>query len=858
LPENKEAECIAQWEADAVYRFDSSRPRSEVYSIDTPPPTVSGSLHVGHVFSYTHTDIIARYQRMLGKEVFYPMGWDDNGLPTERRVENYFGVRCVSDVPYRADFEPPAKPPSSRAKYVPVNRQNFIELCERLTKADEKVFASLWRNLGLSVDWSRTYSTIDARARRSSQRAFLRNLKRGEAYMADAPSLWDVTFQTAVAQAELEDRPVPAQYLDLAFRLPGSGDDIVISTTRPELLPACVALVVNPDDERFTKYVGAEAEAPLFGIRVAVRAHHLADPEKGTGAAMICTFGDVTDTVWWRELQLPLRPVIAKNGTIAPEVPDWIVGETGGASYGELAGLSVAAARKRIIEMLVEVGAVRGEPRSITHDVKFYEKGDRPVEIITTRQWYIKNGAHDAELRERMLALGNDLHWHPQHMRSRYASWITGLNSDWLISRQRYFGVPFPLWYRLSDKGEPDWEHPVPADEADLPIDPLVTAAPGYDDSQRGKPGGFIGDPDVMDTWATSSLTPLIACGWEEDPELFQRTFPMDLRPQAHDIIRTWLFSSVLRSDLELGRLPWTNAALSGWILDPDRKKMSKSKGNVVTPQHLLDQYGADGVRYWAALARPGVDTAFDEMQMKKGKRLANKIHNAWRFAHQFEAADLAPPAELAEMDRSFQAFLDNALADATARLTAYDYASALDGIERAFWSFCDFYIELAKGRAYDGAGAMRSSARYTLVDSIDRFIRAFAPYVPFITDEIWSQWRAGSVHRQPWPSPPSSTADANGIVYASAVEALRAIRSAKSAAKVSVGTPVETIILDVPSTAASSVESMLDDVRGAARTSNIEVCVGSDEWSAVAYPQTTTERTGAGPSHLPRTDSGS
>ena len=839
--DGSEARITEKWTESDTYRFDASVPRAQVFSIDTPPPTVSGSLHVGHVFSYTHTDIIARYQRMSGKEVFYPMGWDDNGLPTERRVENYFGVRCDANQPYDPNLEPPAKPPSSRGKFVPVSRQNFIELCERLTREDEKAFESLWRNLGLSVDWTQTYSTIDARSRRASQRAFLRNLSRGEAYSAEAPALWDPTFQTAVAQAELEDRVVSSHLIEMAFG-PADGDRAaVVGTTRPELLPACVALVVNPDDTRYADLVGKEATVPLFEMSVPILAHRLADPAKGTGMAMICTFGDITDTIWWRELQLPLRSIIAKNGTMAVEVPPWIQSESAAAHYRELAGRGVEAARKRVVELLREAGALRREPQPITHEVKYYEKGDRPVEIVTTRQWYIKNGANDYELRGKLIARGNELQWHPEHMRSRYEGWINGLNSDWLISRQRYFGVPFPLWYRLSDDAEPDWSDPIMASESELPVDPQVSCPPGFDESQRGQPGGFIGEPDVMDTWATSSLTPYIACGWEEDADLFSRTFPMDMRPQAHDIIRTWLFSSLLRAELESGQLPWKHAALSGWILDPDRKKMSKSKGNVVTPQYLLDRYGADGVRYWAALARPGVDTAFDEGQMKNGKRLAIKLLNASKFALQFDSAEAKAADIMHPLDTSFEAFLDKTLAEAADKLDGFDYAGALDNIERAFWSFCDFYIELAKDRAYAGQGAASMSAPRSLVGGLDKFTRALAPYIPFMTEEVWSNWgHHTSVHRQPWPVPDITPAAGLADPYFAAVESLRAIRSAKSAAKVTVGTPVGMIVLQVPASAESFIDAILDDIRGAARAEALKVKVGGDQWSAKVVKATT------------------
>ena len=549
---------------------------------------------------------------------------------------------------------------------------------------------------------------------------------------------------------------------------------------------------------------------------------------------MICTFGDITDTIWWRELQLPLRSIIANNGTIAVEVPPWIQSESAAAHYRELAGRGVEAARKRVVELLREAGALRSEPRPITHAVKYYEKGDRPVEIVTTRQWYIKNGANDSGLRGKLIARGNELQWHPEHMRSRYEGWINGLNSDWLISRQRYFGVPFPLWYRLSDDAEPDWSDPIMASESELPVDPQVSCPPGFDESQRGQPGGYIGEPDVMDTWATSSLTPYIACGWEEDADLFSRTFPMDMRPQAHDIIRTWLFSSLLRAELESGQLPWKHAALSGWILDPDRKKMSKSKGNVVTPQYLLDRYGADGVRYWAALARPGVDTAFDEGQMKNGKRLAIKLLNASKFALQFDSPEAKTADIRHPLDTSFAAFLHKTLAEAADKLDGFDYAGALDNIERAFWSFCDFYIELAKDRAYAGEGAASMSAPRSLVGGLDKFTRALAPYIPFMTEEVWSNWgHHTSVHRQPWPVPDITPAAALADPYFAAVESLRAIRSAKSAAKVTVGTPVGMIVLQVPASAESFIDAILDDIRGAARAEALKVKVAGDQWSA-------------------------
>jgi valyl-tRNA synthetase len=811
--EGLEQRWSQKWQEEGTYAFDRSRDRADVYAIDTPPPTVSGALHIGHAFSFTHTDLIARYQRMRGRAVFYPIGWDDNGLPTERRVQLTYGVRCDPSLPYDPNFSPPAK--ADRKRQQPTSRRNFVELCARATAEDERAYEALWRRLGLSFDWSYQYTTIGDVARATAQRAFLRNLGRGEAYSAQAPSLWDATFHTAVAQAELEDRDVAGAYHRLRFLGP---DDraLDVDTTRPELLPACVALVYHPSDERYQQLRGGTARTPVFGAEVPIHEHPLADPTKGTGLVMVCTFGDLTDVTWWRDLRLDTRVVLGRDGRLLAEAPPTV----DASAYAEVAGLPVTRARQRTVELLREQGALIGEPRPVTHPVKFYEKGDLPLEIVSTRQWYIRNGGRDDDLRDDLLAYGRRLRWVPDHMRHRYEHWVGGLTGDWLISRQRFFGVPFPIWYRVSKNGEPDYEHPLAPSEQDLPVDPSSDVPPGFTEEQRGQPGGFMGDPDVMDTWATSSLTPQIVGGWERDPDLWARVFPMDLRPQAHEIIRTWLFGSVVRSRAEHGLLPWHTAALSGWILDPDRKKLSKSKDNAADegPNALLDRYGADAVRYWAACGRLGVDLALDEGQMKIGRRLATKLLNASRFALSFgtvgEGSTVDEPLDLALLAK-----LSTVVSSATHCFDEYDHTGALTATEAFFWAFCDDYIELVKQRAY---GQESGSARAALRLALSVQLRLFAPFLPYVTEEVWSWFKDGSVHRAPWPSTMDTGGDPALLDLVS--DALAQVRRAKSARKDSMRAEIGLATVRAPAPALALVARAESDLRAAGRIAKLDL----------------------------------
>ena len=804
-----------RWQQEGTYAFDRSKERADIYAIDTPPPTVSGELHVGHVFSYTHTDMVARFQRMRGRTVFYPMGWDDNGLPTERRVQNVYGVRCDPALPYDPGWKPPpvpSKPPVS------ISRRNFVELCGQLTAEDEKAFEALWRRLGLSVDWSMTYTTIGPVAQAVSQRAFLDNLARGEAYTSEAPTLWDVGFRTAVAQAELEDRERPGAFHRLRFH--GPAGPVEIETTRPELLPACVALVHHPSDSRYAHL--ESVRTPLFDVEVPVRAHPLAAPDKGTGIAMVCTFGDLTDVTWWRDLGLETRVALGRDGRFLPDRPAGVPE----AAYRQFAGLTVNAARREIVRLLAETGDLLGAPRPVTPPVKFYEKGDSPLEIVTSRQWFIRNGGRDSALRDELLARGRELHWIPAHMQHRYEHWVNGLTGDWLVSRQRFFGVPVPIWYRLDDAGEPDYGQLLTPDVSALPVDPSSECPPGFDESHRDVPGGFTADPDVMDTWATSSLTPQIVSGYRTDDDLFRRVFPMDLRPQGQEIIRTWLFSSVVRAHLENSVLPWRTAVLSGWILDPDRKKMSKSTGNVVTPMELLVQNGSDAVRYWSANGRPGTDLAFDPAQIKIGRRLATKLLNASRFVLGLGAADALRRPVSEPLDGAMLGRLATVVSEATTAFEAYDHTAALQVAEGFFWTFCDDYIELVKNRAY-GGGPGAASSRAALATGLSVQLRLFAPFLPYVTEEVWSWWRYGSVHRSTWPTTYELTRLAptgNASLLDLAGDALRQIRRAKSDRKLSMKADVPLAEALGPAALLDQLSTIESDLKSAGRIGKLDM----------------------------------
>ncbi len=817
----------AKWDQSGVYQYDPSRGREETFVIDTPPPTVSGSLHVGHVFSYTHTDLMARFQRMRGRNIFYPMGWDDNGLPTERRVQNYFNVRCDPTLHYVPNFDPAS---AAKEKHpVSISRANFIELCLKLTAEDEKAFKALWRRIGLGVDWAQEYSTIDTRCRRAAQLSFLDLFEKGHIYAVDSPAMWDVDFQTAVAQAEVEDRNTQGHFHNIRFGVEGSETTFVIATTRPELLGACVGVTAHPDDPRYKPYFGKRAVTPIFHVPVPIFPSELADPEKGTGILMVCTFGDATDVRWWREQSLPNRQIIGRNGRLIPVTfgePNWesLHPEAANAAYAQIAGKNTKQARKIIVEHLLG-DALTDAPKPIEHSVKYFEKGDNPLEFISTRQWFVRL----LDKKEDLIACGDRIQWHPDFMRLRFKTWTEGLQFDWCISRQRYFGVSFPVWYKLDAEGNPLYEEPILAPAAMLPVDPMDTPPPGFAESQRNQPNGFCAESDVFDTWFTSSLTPQISAGWLTNETLFNNLFPNDLRPQSHEIIRTWAFYTIVKAWLHSGTIPWHHVGISGWVLDPDRKKMSKSKGNVVTPMHLLEEYGADAVRYWSANARLGTDTAFDTNVLKVGRRLVTKLFNAGKFVL-MQSAEPGPVSH--PLDVAFLSELNDLITKVTAQFEKYEHSYALGETEKFFWrGLTDNYLELVKARSRsesDAAG--RSSAVATLRIALNVLLRLFAPFVPYITEEIWSWQFAGetgqaSIHKAPWPERIELPAAAEDV-FETACAALSAINKAKSEAGVSVGRSILELEIAANPETAARLAKVKADVLGAVRAADCGITI--------------------------------
>ena len=778
-----------KWEKEQIYAY-SSNSEKENFIIDTPPPTVSGSLHIGHIFSYTQTDILARFHRMMGKNVFYPMGWDDNGLPTEKRIQNLYAVKCDPKLSYNPNFKA-QKTGKKNPVYQAISRKNFLEICHSQTIEDEAKYKQLWNRIALSVDWNQTYRTIEPYSQFLAQLSFLDLYKKNLLENRFSPVLWDTQFQTAVAQADLEDREQKGFYYDIAFQTK-EGEPFTISTTRPELLPACVAISAHPEDQRYQKLFGKTAISPLFQSPLPILPSPHADPKKGTGILMICTFGDMEDVAFCKKHKLPLLQIIDDEGffmdisydqkpfqSLDPQSADSI--------YKHLKGLRVKQARKKIVEILTEKQQLKSPAKECLQYVKFYEKGDFPLEILPKRQWYIKILDHKEEL----LRQGRKIQWHPPSMKKRYEQWVEGLNQDWCISRQRQYGVPFPVWYKLDNQGRPDYEqaimpeikdflgettlpldplklsNPTPLENLipsigkNIPIDPLRQTPKGGTADQRDKPGGWTADPDVMDTWATSSLSPYINSSWLLNLEKHKKLCPADLRPQAHEIIRTWAFYTIAKSYFHEQTIPWKNIAISGWVVTKTKKKMSKSKGNALEPENLIDTFSADAVRYWAGKARLGQDTLYDENILKIGKKLTGKIFNAFRFVQiQLEGLPFTHfTNKLQEVtvpiDRAWIKKLLHTKCQTIKQFQDYNYSLALDLTEKNFWAFCDNYLEFIKARVYQLKDSPEGhSGKIALDYSFYIFLKLFAPYLPYVTEEAWSKryhQESSSLHSSLW-----------------------------------------------------------------------------------------------------------
>ena len=724
-PSTTEPKLVAGWQSVGVYHFNPQADRP-IYSIDSPPATVSGRLHLGHVYSYSHADFMARFWRMQGCNVFYPMGFDDNGLPTDRLVEQRLGIKAAQ-----------------------IGRAAFIQKCLEVSETIEQEYRALWSRIGLSIDWRYTYRTIDVYSRRTSQASFIDLYEQGRIYQKEAPAIWCPECQTAIAQADLDDLERASEYISLPFEwLESDRPALQIATTRPELLAACVAVFVHPGDRRYRGLAGGRVRVPLFGQHVPVLEDPAAGPEQGTGAVMCCTFGDSTDVAWWYTHELPKVEVIGKDGRLT-------------AAAGAYAGLPVPVARAKIKADL-QAGGLILDRQATDQTVRVHERCDTPVETIFTRQWFVRI----LDLKQDLLAAGDQIQWHPQHMQARYRSWVENLNWDWCISRQRFFGVPFPLWY-CQDCGAIRL-----AGHDSLPIDPLQQQP---EQPCRCGCASFEAETDVMDTWATSSMTPQIVGRWLDGPAdiqngLFGQVFPFSLRPQAHEIIRTWTFYTIVKSKLHFDQLPWKEVLISGWgIAGKGMGKISKSKGGGPTaPLEMIERYSADAVRYWAASTGTGKDAIISEEKIQMGARLVNKLWNVARFSARF-LEDYQPESqqpELSPADRWILARTQSLIRRATGWFLSYDYAAAKNEIEAFFWGdLADNYLEMSKQRLYGTGDQPGLGARYSLYHSLKVVLKLLAPLVPFVTDEIYASLfpienTTGTIHTSSWPKPDPSLED--------------------------------------------------------------------------------------------------
>jgi valyl-tRNA synthetase len=770
-----EENCKKLWEKEKVYKFKNDG-RKKIYSIDTPPPTVSGRMHIGHAFSYSQGDFIARFMRMRGYNVFYPFGTDDNGLPTERLVEKSKGVKA-KDMP----------------------RGDFIKLCMNFLKEELPAFVQDWKNIGISCDWNLKYSTIDDESRKISQWSFLDLHKKKRVYQKDAPAMWCPECRTGVAQVEVQDREIDSFFNDILFKV--GKEDLKIATTRPELLPACVAVFYHPDDARYKKYKGKMAKVPLMNFEVPIMEDKRVDMKKGTGIVMCCTFGDQTDMEWQKAYNLPIKMAITESGEMS-------------SLAGKYEHLKIKAARKEIINDLKETGLLVNQI-PIKHFVNVHERCGTEIEFVKSKQWFVKY----LDLKEDLLKWGKELNWHPEFMRHRYDNWVKGLQWDWLISNQRYFGVPFPVWY-CKDCGEV-----ILAKESQLPVDPIKDKPP-VSKCPKCHSDKIIPETDILNTWFTSSLSPKLATRSIKNPELKKKLFPMSLRIQAHEIISFWLFNTVVKSRLHFGKNPWKDTAISGFVTLKG-EKMSKSKGNSISPQEVAEKYGVDALRYWAASSKLGEDFDYQEKDLLTGKKLVNKLFNASKFMFMQINKQPKKPKKLIETDRIFLIKLNELIKNATENFENYEYSRAKFDTENFFWKdFADNYIEIIKSRVYGKEGNEKDSALYTLYTSLFILLKLFAPLIPFITEEIYQNHykkyeEEKSIHITSWPEEMKIEKKKNDDeIYDTVLRIISSVRQKKSEAKVSMKTP---IILTIESKDYKLLKELLEDLKAVTNSSKIE-----------------------------------
>ena len=779
----KEAEIkwMKDWEEKGIYKFKVDS-KKKIYSVDIPPPTISGKLHMGHVFGDSQQDFYVRYKRMQGFNVLNPFGTDNNGLPTLRLVEKEKKVDSKS-----------------------MSRKEFIELCNKTVNEEFiPLFVNDAKRLGLSADWDLFYSTIDERSRRISQESFIDLYEKGREYRTECPALWCTECQTTIAQVELEDKEFSSYFNDVKFKV--EGKDLIIATTRPELLSACVAVFYNPKDKKYKKLKGKKAKVPLFDFEVPIMEDNKVDPEKGTGIVMCCTFGDQTDMEWQKAYKLPIKEAISRDGTLTD-------------ICGKYKGLKIKEGRKKIIEDLDKKNLL-GKQEKISHTVNTHERCGTPIEIMTSKQWFIKY----LDLKEKMIKWGSKIKWFPEYMKNRYDNWIGGLQWDWCISRQIPFGIPFPVWYCA------ECDEVILADRKQLPVDPLVDK-PLVKQCPKCKSKNFVPEKDIINTWATSALTPTIVKDLLKGTPAYDkiRDKPMDVRRSGHDIITFWNFNTVVKSQLHYGISPWKELLINGWILGTDGKKMSKSRGNMISPQKTMDEYGADALRYLSALVKLGDDLSFPEQELSNGKKLVNKLWNASKFSLMHLEDFKKGKVELTLVDKGVLSKFNNLIKEATGSFENYEASKAKMITEIFFWNqFCDNYLEIAKDRLYnpDVRGLReRKSAQFTLNYIVVNILKLFAPIIPFITEEIYQYFSddGESIHVSSWPSFDKSFDDSVAEkTWDKFVEILSEVRQQKAKKNKSL---VEEVVLTITDEDNKTLITCMDDLKAVTKAK--EVIVG-------------------------------